>query len=86
MMDYFHWVGGTVLLVYGIRKVGLRIYVLLMLMWVPAVLLIVNTLSGWTATVAALAALAAVGRLMQGPLRQRERERAVCARTGSSDR
>ncbi len=26
-MDYFHWVGGTVLLLCGIHVMGLRIYV-----------------------------------------------------------
>ena len=85
-MDYFHWVGGTVLLLYGISLVGLRIYVLSMIIWVPVALLIMHVLSGWIAIVAVsgwiaivavLATLAVGRRMVRGPLRRRERERAA---------
>jgi hypothetical protein len=76
-MDYFHWVGGTVLLLYGISLVGLRIYVLFMIMLVPATLLIMHMLSGWIAVVAVFAAMAVMRRVLRGPLRRRERERAA---------
>jgi hypothetical protein len=76
-MDYFHWIGGTLFLLYGISLVGVRMFVLFTITWVPATLLIMHLLSGWTATVAALVALAVVGRecgsrCVSGSERERE--------------
>lgn len=81
-MDYLHWVGETVLLLYGIRLVDLRIFVALMITWVPATLLIMHMLSGWIAAVVAFAALVVAARVVRVLLRRRERERVEHAPSG----
>jgi membrane protein implicated in regulation of membrane protease activity len=73
-MDVLHWVGGTVALAYGLVLVGPRIFALFTIVFAPSVALISETLSGWVATVAAVAALAVAMLVVRGPLRRREEQ------------
>lgn len=74
-MDVLHWVGGTVLLVYGLVQFGPRIWALFTIVLLPSLALISETLSGWVATVAAFAALAVAMLVVRGPMRRREEQR-----------
>jgi hypothetical protein len=75
LIDVVHWVGGTAFLAYGLVLAGPRIYALFTIVFLPPLALISATLSGWVATVAALAALAAAMFAVRGPMRRRARQR-----------
>jgi hypothetical protein len=49
--------------------------VLFTILWLPMLLLIMKMLSGWIATVVALASVALVGRVLREPIRRLQQER-----------
>jgi hypothetical protein len=65
------------LLVYGLRIAGPRLFALFTIMFLPLLALISATLSGWVGTVAALAALAVTMLVVRGPMRRRRSGLAV---------
>jgi membrane protein implicated in regulation of membrane protease activity len=74
-MSYLPWVLGAVFMVYGLVMAGPKILFAFLLTLAPPIVLISQRLSGWIATLAALAAITVASLLVLRPLlARRERE------------